>query len=750
MTTIGELNVRIGADIKKLERGLGKSKAVLRRAARDFEDIGRTLTTAITLPVAAFSAASVKAFDEQIKAETKLRTALKGNEKAFENLTKQASELQNATLFGDEATIEAASFLAQMQLNEQAIKRILPSVQDFATAQKMQLGEAAKLVAKSVGSSTNALSRYGIQIDGAVGSNERLESAVAALSTAFGGQAQAVAKEGLGPLTQLKNQLGDVSEAFGKIIVENLEPFKNSLKGLADTLSGLSERQKKIILRLVTMAATIGPVALGIAGMIKAYSSLKTVMLLVEIRTNKLIGSIRILIARFMALKAAQMATVIGVIAAAVGGAILLYNKWNKSLSNTEQIAQDANKEIAGQRAQVELLTATLEDETATLKQKQVALNQLKGISSEYFGHLKLAKGTVEGLTAAQDAYIQSILRTAKANAASKKLEELALKAQDLEDQYKRMEGRNPVVKWAMDTAASFGHMGSASNVVLLQLNAVRKEMKDVAKIKLDNLEPLTGGAGGGTFGGTVTGSGKMDKKDLQKKSGLEDLALITDSPFAEGLNIISEATEKTRLQVDGLASASDRLKVALSGYEGPVSQTNEALSKSQRLMEDLKDSAMLMAEHVGRSMERMAMRGSTSFAQLGKSALKAAADVLRANMIKGISAAIANALGKAGPFGLFLASAAGATAGVIFNKVISNLKVPAFAGGTPYAPGGLSLVGEDGPEVLNIPRGSKITPNHRMGNMMQPQFTISLGIRNEELVAFIEEGQRKRKRIGV
>jgi hypothetical protein len=36
------------------------------------------------------------------------------------------------------------------------------------------------------------------------------------------------------------------------------------------------------------------------------------------------------------------------------------------------------------------------------------------------------------------------------------------------------------------------------------------------------------------------------------------------------------------------------------------------------------------------------------------------------------------------------------------------------FAGGTDYAPGGRALVGENGPEVMNVPRGASIIPAHR------------------------------------
>jgi hypothetical protein len=36
---------------------------------------------------------------------------------------------------------------------------------------------------------------------------------------------------------------------------------------------------------------------------------------------------------------------------------------------------------------------------------------------------------------------------------------------------------------------------------------------------------------------------------------------------------------------------------------------------------------------------------------------------------------------------------------------------IPGFAGGTSSAPGGLSLVGESGPELVNLPKGAGVTP---------------------------------------
>lgn len=259
---VGRLTIAFGANMKGFDSAMKKAQRNIKKFGSNLKRTGKTLTTSLTLPILAFAGASVKAFDEQIKAETKLRVALGGSETAFKNLKKQAQELQKTTLFGDEATLEAAAFLGQLGLQEDAISQLLPLIQDFATAQNMQLGDAAKLVAKSVGSSTNALSRYGITIEGQVGTSERLESATNALTTAFGGTAEAVAGEGLGAWVQLKNALGDVSEEFGKIILENLEPLKAKLTEVAERLKNLSAEQKENIIKWLKFAAVMGPILL--------------------------------------------------------------------------------------------------------------------------------------------------------------------------------------------------------------------------------------------------------------------------------------------------------------------------------------------------------------------------------------------------------------------------------------------------------------------------------------------------------
>ena len=381
------LSIKLTLNDKQFMTGMRKASSSMKKFGRNLQKTGQNLTRNLTLPVVAFGAASVKAFDDQVKAESKLRTSLKGNEEAFARLAKQARELQKETLFGDEATIEAQSFLAQLGLNEQAILKLTPLIQDFATAQGIGLTDAAKLVAKSVGSSTNALSRYGIQIEGAVGSADRLDSAVGALSTAFGGQAKAIAKEGLGPLTQLKNELGDVSEEFGKLVLEQIEPLKQSLQGLAERLRNLTPAQKENIVQFAKYAALIGPalivlgkLATAIGGIIKAMRTLTAVAIanpfvLLGTAVTALVGimGFAILDTEKFIKMALQMGKVGKFIAKVVLGALsaispkyqayfAVIDKVGTSLDEQEGKLKDSTKEIDANKDAVDKLNTSLQN----------------------------------------------------------------------------------------------------------------------------------------------------------------------------------------------------------------------------------------------------------------------------------------------------------------------------------------------------------------------------------------------------
>lgn len=90
----------------------------------------------------------------------------------------------------------------------------------------------------------------------------------------------------------------------------------------------------------------------------------------------------------------------------------------------------------------------------------------------------------------------------------------------------------------------------------------------------------------------------------------------------------------------------------------------------------------------------------SQGFADLGKSILRTLEEAI-------VKMAIVAPLMRALQGGL----------GGLIPGLGAGLSIPKFATGTSFAPGGLALVGERGPEVVNLPRGSQVIPNHQLQN---------------------------------
>ncbi len=144
-------------------------------------------------------------------------------------LAKDAAELQKVSRFGDEVIINAQALIASFVREEDAIKAATRATIDLAEAKGFDLVAAADLVSKTLGSSTNALTRYGIEVTGAVGSTERLNSLTENIAKVFGGRALKATETFAGAMDQLKNSIGDAKEGLGQAVTGN-QSFITSIR----------------------------------------------------------------------------------------------------------------------------------------------------------------------------------------------------------------------------------------------------------------------------------------------------------------------------------------------------------------------------------------------------------------------------------------------------------------------------------------------------------------------------------------
>ena len=263
----------LAVEQKRLEKGnaaAARMQKKLNRQIDEYNQLGifgvrntRNLSFSLSvlrsrLLIAAFGFATlnktlgsfVRAQGEQELAEKKLEQALGGVNKA---LLGQASALQQVTAFGDETIISAQALLAAFVKDEDQLKKATEATLDLAAAKGMDLASAADLVGKTLGSSTNSLSRYGIEVEGAVGSTGRLNTLVNSIADAFGGQAKAQADTLTGSIEQMKNAIGDTSEAIGALmapaVINIAKSIKSAAEAFSDFFKSISETDAETSLR---------------------------------------------------------------------------------------------------------------------------------------------------------------------------------------------------------------------------------------------------------------------------------------------------------------------------------------------------------------------------------------------------------------------------------------------------------------------------------------------------------------------
>jgi len=177
------------------------------------------------LAVAGYKAAQAAGIQE--RAELTLAQAMQQAgtfaQVAFEHNLEYAKSLQKMTTYGDEAILGVQRMLANFGVEGEMMDKLTKSTLDLAAAKGMDLTAAADLVAKTVGSTTNALTRYGIVVEGDANSTERMQMAVDNVSKIFGGSAQANASTYTGRIDQLKNRFGDLWEKIGFQVIPAIE-----------------------------------------------------------------------------------------------------------------------------------------------------------------------------------------------------------------------------------------------------------------------------------------------------------------------------------------------------------------------------------------------------------------------------------------------------------------------------------------------------------------------------------------------
>ena len=302
--TVGELAVELDANDSRFRRGLQEDQkridSFARRSVRslgaislNFDQLAKRAAIGGAALAGVGLAALVVTLKKGVEAANVQERAINSLDAALaplgpragevsRNLQSFASQLQRVSTLGDEGTIQAQALIASFVRQEDQIKAVTVAAADFAAATGTDLTNAAALLTRTLASDTNALARYGLQVDGAANSTERLESLTRSVAAVFGGRAQAETRTFGGTVAQLSNDFGDLLEEIGFTVTKN-ELLTNALREgviplilrLQKVVADNRDTIKAFVANTIpALIRSFGTLASAVAGILRALGSL--------------------------------------------------------------------------------------------------------------------------------------------------------------------------------------------------------------------------------------------------------------------------------------------------------------------------------------------------------------------------------------------------------------------------------------------------------------------------------------------
>tara|TARA_R100000654_G_scaffold13510_4_gene29359 strand:- start:370 stop:2307 length:1938 start_codon:yes stop_codon:yes gene_type:complete len=274
-----KLSVTLTLNDRQFQSGLRKASKSMKKFGSGMKSAGRSLSTNLTLPLVAFGAASIAAFDKQAKAIAQVEAGLRSTGATVGFTSKQlqqmAAGLQKKTLFGDEVILKdaTAQLLTFTNITGTQFERTQMAALDLATRLDGDLKGASIQLGKALNdpvANLSALSRSGIQFSEeqkatikTLAETNRLADAqtliLDELEKQYGGSAEAAAQAGAGGIIQLKNELGDLMEEIGEMLMPILIDLGEIFKDIIGAFKNLSPESQKTTVVIGILAGALGP-----------------------------------------------------------------------------------------------------------------------------------------------------------------------------------------------------------------------------------------------------------------------------------------------------------------------------------------------------------------------------------------------------------------------------------------------------------------------------------------------------------
>lgn len=272
---LASLLIKISANGAEAQKELQTLMDKATKFGDKLKDLGSTMTKYVTVPLTALAAVSVKAANDQQKAEAKLLTALKGRKDIQDRLLKQAKDAQNRTLFADEDIVNQQAYLAALGLSEQQINDTMEAAIQLSAALGMELDASVKNLAKTYGGLTGELGESIPALKELTAEQLKAGEAIKYVNENYKGFAETAAESGAGKLQQLKNKFMDLAVKIGEVLLPVLNSLAEMPIPILEWFTSMPGWVQGVVVGIGGLVAAIGPLLTVVGSLINAFKMLK-------------------------------------------------------------------------------------------------------------------------------------------------------------------------------------------------------------------------------------------------------------------------------------------------------------------------------------------------------------------------------------------------------------------------------------------------------------------------------------------
>ncbi|MDM1345697.1 phage tail tape measure protein [Myroides marinus] len=426
-----------------------------------------------------------------------------------------------------------------------------------------------------------------------------------------------------GAWREMSSAIEGVAIQIGQVLEPAFRGIVTVIKDLSNAFMGLSDTSKTVIVVIGGIVSAIGPLLVGYG----------TVLRMLPQITKSYIAATASL-KGFYATMLANPITTITVAIGILGAAIYAFTREASEASRVQKtlsdVTKEAQKSIAGEKAQLDTLLKTARDETLSKKQREEAIKKLNALSPQYLKSITLETVNTKEATKAIDEYVKALSRKAMEQAALSKKTELYQKQIDVQmskagesgfvqDMFDKLwkslgYGSDVVIKNSKDLEDYIKQLGltgkQAEGVRATYAPYLKQKEKEIALIEkqvgaLDDLIKAQGesaipvtntGGDTGIGGGLDLGSGSGDKGDKFLKGsvafyeaqikGLEEMRANTALSVDEYAKY-ADAIDAVQKKIDSLSGKRETAtSITIEDYSPAIEGSTLALERQKKALE--------------------------------------------------------------------------------------------------------------------------------------------------------------------